>query len=93
MLNQKKISSPEFSTLDNEQWKYANIKQYKTFNFNFKYSNQNNKKKCTNSDILLKNGELISHRTDENKIQIMDIHQALKKNCFNLNKTLKKFSS
>ena len=93
-MDKVKSSKQEYY-LNQEQWKYTKINQFKDYNFNYTINNHTIDTTCQPNEILLHNGEFINSGIEINKsnILIYNIKDALNKNILNLNEQFNKIIS
>jgi len=73
---------------NSEQWKYTNSDSFKNFNLNFTPTYKTLEQKCDANEIIIYNGQVVQYGKNikNDKIQIYNIHEALKKNINNFKK-------
>ena len=87
----KQLKKNEFNNIDNEQWKYTNIKKFEDFRFNSSCT-ENKITHRSKYDITIKNNDFSCSKNLNKNINISYLSNAIKNNDFNINETSKEIS-
>ena len=69
---------------NSEKWKYTNINQFDTYDFNFKPTNKKINRTCKENEILLHNSTFYKcgNKLTDKKISVCNINESKKKQSY-----------
>ena len=87
----KQLKKNEFNNIDNEQWKYTNIRKFEDFLFNSSCT-ENKITHSSQYDITIKNNDFFCSKKLDKNINVSYLSNAIKNNDFNINERAKEIS-